>query len=142
MDTRQQKNKKVSSDEWYTPKWIIDALGEFDLDPCSPIDRPFDTAKVHYSKNDDGLSKVWTGRVWLNPPYSRVLLRQFVERLAALFFFSDSMLFMRHRVKFICPDGRKSEPFFGSCLVAWGKHNDDVLRQCGIEGKYVKLNEK
>ncbi len=83
MDTRQQKNKKVSSDEWYTPKWIIDALGEFDLDPCSPIDRPFDTAKVHYSKNDDGLSKVWTGRVWLNPPYSRVLLRQFVERLAA-----------------------------------------------------------
>ena len=162
MDTRQQKNKKVSSDEWYTPKWIFDALGEFDLDPCSPIDRPFDTAKVHYSKNDDGLSKVWTGRVWLNPPYSRILLRQFVERLAAhnngiallvnrtdnllfqevIFPSADSMLFMRHRVKFICPDGRKSEPFFGSCLVAWGKHNDDVLRQCGIEGKYVKLNEK
>lgn len=25
-----------STDEWYTPKEIIDALGEFDLDPCAP----------------------------------------------------------------------------------------------------------
>ena len=162
MDTRQQKNKGVSSDEWYTPQWIIDVLGEFDLDPCSPIDRPFDTAKVHYTKEDDGLSRVWSGRVWLNPPYSRPLVEQFVKKMSEhndgiallvnrqdnvmwqeiIFPTADSMLFMRHRVKFICPDGRKSEPFFGSCLVAWGKHNDDVLRQCGIEGKYVKLNEK
>jgi len=26
-----------STDEWYTPKEIIDALGEFDLDPCAPL---------------------------------------------------------------------------------------------------------
>lgn len=48
MDTRQQKNKTVSSDEWYTPKWMIDALGPFDLDPCSPKQSPFDTASVHW----------------------------------------------------------------------------------------------
>ena len=31
MDTRQQHNAKVSPDEWYTPRWIIDTLGSFDL---------------------------------------------------------------------------------------------------------------
>lgn len=36
MDTRQQHNPKVSTDEWYTPRWIIDELGPFDLDPCAP----------------------------------------------------------------------------------------------------------
>ena len=82
MDTRQQKNKGVSSDEWYTPQWIIDVLGEFDLDPCSPIGRPFDTAKVHYTKEDDGLSRVSSGRVWLNPPYSRPLVEQFVKKMS------------------------------------------------------------
>lgn len=27
MDIRQQKNKTVSTDEWYTPQWIIETLG-------------------------------------------------------------------------------------------------------------------
>ena len=164
MDTRQQKNKTVSSDEWYTPKWMIDILRPFDLDPCSPKDRPFDTATVHLTKEQDGLSMSWgkteDARVWLNPPYSRPLVEQFVKKMAdhnngiallvnrqdnvmwqeVIFPTAASMIFMRHRVKFICPDGRKSEPFFGSCLVAWGEHNDMVLRNCGIEGKYVRLN--
>lgn len=163
MDTRQQKNSIVSSDEWYTPKWLIDTLGPFDLDPCSPKDRPYDTATVHWTKEQDGLFMPWgEGRVWLNPPYSRVLLRQFVVRMAqhdngiallvnrtdnvlfqeVIFPTADSMLFMRHRVKFLRPDGTTGRPFFGNCLIAWGKHNDDILRECGIEGKYVRLNDK
>lgn len=163
MDTRQQKNAVVSSDEWYTPKWIIDTPGPFDLDPCSPEVRPYDTATVHLTKEQDGLLMPWgDSRVWLNPPYSKPSLRQFVERLArhgngiallvnrtdnllfqeVIFPTADSMLFMRHRVKFLRPDGTTGSPFFGSCLVAWGRHNDDMLRTCGIEGKYVRLNEK
>ena len=31
--------------EWLTPPYVLDALGEFDLDPCSPVVRPWDTAK-------------------------------------------------------------------------------------------------
>ena len=165
MDTRQQKNKSASIDEWYTPKWIIDTLGPFDLDPCSPENRPFDTATTHITKQHDGLLTPWgdpgQARVWLNPPYSRLLLGQFVRKMAdhnngiALlmnrqhnlkwqevnFPTAASTIFMRHRVKFIQPDRRKSSPFFGSCLVAWGKDNDNCLRNCGIEGKYVVLNE-
>lgn len=164
MDSRAQKNGNVSTDEWYTPKWIIDTLGLFDLDPCSPAVRPYDTATVHLTKEQDGLRMPWGKtedvRVWLNPPYSRPLVEQFVKKMAdhnngiallvnrqdnvmwqeVIFPSAASMIFMRHRVKFICPDGRKSEPFFGSCLVAWGEHNDMVLRNCGIEGKYVRLN--
>ena len=32
------------TDEWLTTPYIIAALGHFDLDPCSPIHRPWSTA--------------------------------------------------------------------------------------------------
>lgn len=63
------QSARMKSDEHITPLHIIKSLGEFDLDPCSPIMRPWDTAKKHYSKLDDGLIQPWDGRVWLNPPY-------------------------------------------------------------------------
>ena len=44
MDTRQQHNANVSPDEWYTPRWIINELGPFDLDPCSPVMKPYEIA--------------------------------------------------------------------------------------------------
>lgn len=162
MDTRQQKNPQVSSDEWYTPPWIIDRLGPFDCDPCAPPQeaRPFDIAPLCYTKEDNGLAHDWHGTVWMNPPYSREPLRRFCEKMAAhgngiallvnrqdnllwqevIFPTAASMIFMRHRVKFIHPEGRKSSPFTGSCLVAWGADCDRRLRQSNIEGKYVVLN--
>ncbi len=162
MDTRQQKNETVSTDDWYTPQWIIDRLGPFDLDPCAAPKsvRPYETAPICMTKDDDGLSRKWAGIVWMNPPYSRKLLRQFCERMAehgngmallvnrqdnllwqeVIFPSAKSMLFMRHRVKFIRPDGTTGSPFFGSCLVAWGDECDRRLRQSNIEGKYVVLN--
>ena len=80
MNTTFEKSAN-STDEWYTPKEIIDALGEFDLDPCAPV-APYKTANVMYNKNDDGLKQEWKGRVWLNPPYSRPLIECFVKRMA------------------------------------------------------------
>ena len=58
-----------TSDEWSTPRDIVEAWGVFDLDPCA---RP-ETAKAPrwYTKVDNGLLLPWHGRVWLNPPYSR-----------------------------------------------------------------------
>ena len=162
MDTRQQRNKVVSTDEWYTPRWLIDALGPFDTDPCAPPQevRPFEIAPTAWTKADDGLAREWQGVVWMNPPYSREPLRRFCEKMAGhgngiallvnrqdnllwqevIFPSAASMIFMRHRVKFLQPDGRQSSPFFGSCLVAWGVECDRRLRQSEIEGKYVVLN--
>ena len=56
-------------EEWLTPPELIKSLGEFDLDPCSPINRPWPIAKEHYTISDNGLVKPWIGRVWCNPPY-------------------------------------------------------------------------
>lgn len=59
-------------DEWLTPPEILSALGgaeSFDFDPCSPINRIWPTAKLHYTIVDNGLLKPWIGRGWFNPPY-------------------------------------------------------------------------
>lgn len=73
----QALNASSASPEWYTPsslvKCMIDVLGEIDLDPCSNPGEPNVPAKVHYTKDDDGLSREWHGRVFMNPPYGPVI---------------------------------------------------------------------
>lgn len=71
MSLSSHQSAKMKDDEWLTPPEILLALGAFDLDPCSPIIRPWDTASEHYTIADDGLSRPWTGRVWCNPPFGR-----------------------------------------------------------------------
>lgn len=50
----------LNSDEWLTPPELIRSLGGFDLDVCSPVDRPWATAAHHYTKLEDGLNSFWT----------------------------------------------------------------------------------
>lgn len=50
-----------TTDEWYTPIEIVNALGSFDLDPCSPTHRLWDTAKRHITPEEDGLKTPWGG---------------------------------------------------------------------------------
>lgn len=161
MNTSFQKT--IASDEWYTPKEIIDCLGEFDLDPCAPMKPLWPTAKVMWNKTNDGLSMDWGGdRVWLNPPYSQPLITQFCERFAengngiALLFGrtgnrifqeimltqADAVLFLRKRIKFYKPDGTQGQS--GGCdsvLFAFGKNNAEALLNCGLEGVYVPLKD-
>lgn len=61
------------TDEWATPKGFIrplaEAVGGFDLDPCSGAeDKPH--AENVYTVEDDGLAQEWFGAVWVNPPFS------------------------------------------------------------------------
>lgn len=74
------------SDEWYTPRHVIEAarlvLGGIDLDPASCVTaQQVVQADTYYTKEQDGLSLPWFGRVWLNPPYSRRLIRPFTAML-------------------------------------------------------------
>lgn len=161
-DTRIQKNKVISSDEWYTPKEFIEKLGPFDIDPCAPMNPPYDIAPISYNKEQDGLAHDWNPDdiVWLNPPYSSKLLYAFVEKLAEhgngiallinrtdnrlfrdiIFPRAKSMVFLDKRIKFMRSDGSSGYPYFGSVLVAFGEIADIRLKNCDIAGKYVVLN--
>ena len=69
-----EKGGKSATTEWYTPQYIIEALGgKFDLDPCAPFIE-WHTANKCFTKEIDGLSKVWEGRVFLNPPYTNPIM--------------------------------------------------------------------
>ena len=159
MNTTFEKTEN-STDEWYTPKELITSLGKFDLDPCAPVNPLWETASVMFNKNDDGLSKEWCGRVWLNPPYSRPLIEQFVKKMSdhgngiallynrcdsrmfqdVIFKKATAMLFMRHRIRFYKPDGTiGGSPGCGSLLIAFGQNNADILKNCDIEGKFIYL---
>jgi hypothetical protein len=154
------QSPSMVTDEWLTPPEVLRALGEFDLDPCSPRVRPWDTAKRHYSILDNGLTKPWEGRVWLNPPYGTEAAK-WLARLAAhgdgialifarteteMFFESvwnaaTAALFLRGRLNFHHVSGARAKANAGapSVLVAYGEKNAAALRECGIEGALVPL---
>jgi hypothetical protein len=154
------QGNEMLSDEWLTPPEIIKDLGPFDLDPCSPIHRPWDTAKEHYTVNDNGLLQAWTGFVWCNPPYGKYTAR-WLERMAmhgngiALIFartetdmffkfvwdHATSILFIRGRLFFHRVNGERSKANSGapSVLIAYGKKADMKIRISQIDGKYMKL---
>ena len=147
------------TDEWYTPKGIIEALGTFDLDPCAPS-HDFYTAKRCYTKADNGLLQSWHGRVWLNPPYKNPLIGQFMTKMAehgngialifnrmdttlwhdVIFPTATAMLIIRGRLRFIDSNGKEGDSAgCGSVLVAWGEYNAECLRTSIINGKYIRL---
>lgn len=140
--------RSAYSDEWYTPPCIVQTLGAFDLDPCAG---PMAHAARNIAKEIDGLSIEWTGRVWLNPPYSDIyewLERfarhgngvalvgarsetQWFQRLAGA---ADACLWLRGRVRFERPGGPKQNPTVGSVLVAYGAANAVALAESGLPG--------
>lgn len=61
---KQHQKPIGNSQTWLTPKWILEPLGAFDLDPCAaPSPRPWDTAANHIELPTDGLASGWAGRV-------------------------------------------------------------------------------
>ncbi|MBP4081641.1 DNA N-6-adenine-methyltransferase [Aeromonas sp. MrichA-1] len=62
------------SNEWYTPVIFTEAaravMGEIDLDPASSeeANEAVRAGKI-FTIEDDGFTKEWFGRVWLNSPY-------------------------------------------------------------------------
>jgi hypothetical protein len=136
--------------EWLTPPSIVHALGPFDLDPCSPKNRPWSTAAKHYTREDDGLAQPWAGRVWLNPPYGAGMdrwlakLAEHGNGIAFIFartetaFFqryvwskADALFFVAGRVSFHDVSGAISTGGSGapSVLIAYGEQNVEALRR-------------
>jgi len=150
------ENTKV---EWLTPPELVKKLGEFDLDPCSPVEAPFLHAEHNFTILDDGLNREWFGRVYLNPPYGRGM-ELWIEKLkihgngvalifarteTRLFFQhiwndADAVLFVKGRIKFYHVTGiQGGTPGAPSVFIAYGKENAMALKNSGIEGKYLDL---
>ena len=154
------QSERMQKDEWLTPPAILSHLGEFDLDPCSPITRPWDIAKEHYNINDNGLRKEWFGRVFCNPPYGlqaekwlkkcgdhRNCIALIFARTETKMFFNQvwrkahSILFIKGRLYFHHSDGERAKANSGapSVLISYNEANTDVLKNCDIEGKLIQL---
>lgn len=146
--------------EWLTPPELLSMLPDFDLDPCSPINRPWSTAKNHYTIIDDGLKQDWFGRVYCNPPYGSEA-KDWLSKLAnhnngialifartetAMFFDhvwnkAKALLFLKGRLFFHHVTGEKGYTNSGapSVLIAYGDECADLLSQVKIEGKFIDL---
>lgn len=157
------QSARALKDEWLTPPHVLRVLGDFDLDPCAPVERPWDMAAHHYTIEDNGLRQPWFGRVWCNPPYGKEVGR-WLNRLAdhgdgiALTFArtetdmfveqvwrrADALLFLFGRLYFHHVDGRQARANSGapSVLVAYGGANAECLRHCGLPGAFVPLNKE
>lgn len=160
-----QHQKSIGiNDEWLTPPWIMEKLGRFDLDPCSPVVRPWDTANVHLTIDDDGLSSKWFGRVWCNPPFNRTQRHLWMRKMAEhgngvmlvpaacetdafrryVFGVADGLLMLNRRPHFHFVDGTEAKANSGCtiCLVAYGKQNLEVLLDSGLGFCLVEQSRK
>jgi hypothetical protein len=151
------------TNDWLTPRYILDALGKFDLDPCAALDQPWPTARRHLTVKDDGLKKPWSGRVWLNPPYGEQTAR-WLEKMAKhqngivliyartetqMFFDhvwnrANGIFFLKGRLSFgkrdDSSDGQAGAP---SVLISYdpkgSRFNQNVLRGCKLRGKFLEI---
>lgn len=151
--------------EWYTPTEWIDAarktMGGIDLDPASCDEaQKYIKAKKFFSIADDGLTKVWRGRIWLNPPYSRDLCPRFIEKLLLYFredaisqacvlinnatetaWFQDllkeccAVCFPAGRISFLDRTGKPAnKPLQGQVIAYFGNQASEFQAQFGTRG--------
>jgi phage N-6-adenine-methyltransferase len=79
-------SRTSGENEWYTPPEYIKAaraaMGSIDLDPATcDVAQAIVQAKKHFTIDDNGLEKRWSGNVWLNPPYSKELIGLFAAKV-------------------------------------------------------------
>src|SRR5262249_9781722 len=138
-----------------TPKWIIDRLGPFDLDPCAADPRPWDCARINWTSGS--LGRDWPRElfIFLNPPFSRFEVAEWIANLAAhgngiallharteakwfepIWQYAAAILFLADRFKFYRPDGPEQPANSGAppILAAFGDEAVLRLHRCGIAG--------
>ena len=158
---RQGRGERV----WLTPRWLVEALGPFDLDPCFSSPRPWDTAAEHFGPDAagglGGLCAAWHGFVWLNPPYGD-RAGDWLAKLAAHppggialvfartetdWFVAEvwrkaaAVMFLFGRLVFHRADGMPGATNGGapSCLVAYGDEAVRRLERAPLRGQIVRL---
>lgn len=144
-------SKWTGDPESYTPEKYIKAariiMGNIDLDPATnAFAQETVLADEWYDEREDGLLQAWTGRVWLNPPYSHPTVANFINKLcdeyesgnvaAAILLtnnntdtkwwhraakVSSATCFTLGRINFYKADGSETEPTNGQTFFYFGK---------------------
>lgn len=158
----------TGENEWFTPEQYIalarSVLGGIDLDPAThrKAQKLID-AKAFFTKSDDGLSKEWHGRVWLNPPYAQPFIAQFASKMvaevaaqrvtAAIMLthnYTDTswfhelagaaarICFTRGRVRFYEPGGEIAAPTQGQAFFYFGNEGEKFADVFGSVGFVVR----
>jgi len=155
---------------WLTPPDLLRALGPFDLDPCTPADMPWRTAKRMLTEVDDGLATPWPKRsfVFHNPPYGAhqgAWMKKAAEHghgVSLVFCRMDTawahehvlkhrntaaVVFLRGRVRFHRPDGTQAGTSGApSMLIAHGDEAAERLKRAvesgAIRGAFVPLRHR
>lgn len=140
----------TGDEESYTPEIYIEAartvLGGIALDPASnDMAQQTVRADKYFTVEDDGLSKHWAGTVWMNPPYTALVINKFMDKLIAAHQSGEvpaaialtnnntdtswwhksarvatAICFTAGRINFIKRDGSKSSPTNGQNFFYFG----------------------
>jgi hypothetical protein len=155
-----ERPNEGNTNDWLTPRPLLQRLGHFDLDPCGCAGMPWRTATTTYFLPEhNGLVEPWHGRVFCNPPYGPNV-GDWARRMAAhgngimLIFlrtdtatwqqdilpFVDATLLLDGRVHFYRPSGERGKSGTApSALLAYGQNNVEALRNAAIAGAlYLK----
>jgi len=146
------------NDEWLTPPEILSKLGHFHLDPCSPVNPPWQIADSFFAEG--GLEKSWYGRVFCNPPFNRYARPKWMQKMANhgdgillvpaatetnafrayVWNWAFAVCFLYGRPHFHYVDGSRAKANCGCsiALVAYGQYNAEVLQNSGL-GRTVTL---
>jgi len=157
-----QKHPHVTNNsgcnEWYTPERYLDlareVLGEIDLDPAScAFANETVKARLFFSEDDNGLTKPWHGRVWMNPPYSADLVSKFADKFvdeyndgnvtegivlvnnatetawfAGMVSAATAVCFPRGRIRYQSPTRESLAPLQGQAFLYFGENGDKFLQ--------------
>ena len=150
---RAKQNKLIhvshnsGNNEWYTPSRYIESarivMGGIGLDPAtSEIANERVKADCIFTEKTNGLTQVWFGNIWMNPPYSSSLIGDFIEKLQTeefeqaivlvnnatetkwgnkLLSIADAVCFHKGRIRYLKPDGTlKDSPLQGQMFAYLG----------------------
>jgi hypothetical protein len=163
-DGRSYRDCITGNGEIYTSQQVLERArqvfgGQIDLDPASS-DRAQETvqARTYHTKEQNGLTEPWLGRVFLNPPYdctgkfiTKLLLELAAGRASEAIVLVHSytgpewfhqaatrcaaICFTLGRLPFKNDAGTTQKASFGSAIVYFGDHLDrfrEVFGQIGI----------
>lgn len=154
------------SSEWYTPRYIFDAMGvRFDLSVAAPPNwRDVTFCPCDDAITADSLSKPWNGFIWMNPPFSEkrngvapwhekffdhgngVMIA--ADRTSAPWWQRaatrcDALLFIAGKPRFLRPDGTEGKsPADGMVLFASGRPGVGALRLAQKNGLGVLFEKE